>query len=284
VYGYGAAYRWGGPAPAGRHWFRTFAFAALIALIPFVGPGASAVYVERRHDPGSFRLGAACGATFLAFLSALGFYLGLGLLACVVVGGIVSYVGEPAPGAPDAAAAPPPPSVEADLGAFWAGRFAAAGRSYLPLTAVVPLDDLTGGEGCLPPRGADEVAALYCPPNLTIFYDSAYVDRPDGWPGDPLWGLVLAHEWGHHVQHMLVVPRSEAFAIARELQATCLAGAYFGDAAARGALPERYLRDVEYLVTHGGDDGEPSHGTRKEQAAAFEAGFDGGPAACGVPL
>ena len=93
VYGHGAAHLVGGYAPAGRHWFRTFVCAALIALIPFVGAGASAIYVERRHDPGSFRLGAACGATLLSFLACLGFYVGLGLLAVAAWVGYSVYAG-----------------------------------------------------------------------------------------------------------------------------------------------------------------------------------------------
>ena len=92
-YGYGAAYHGGGYAPAGRHWFRTFVFAALIALIPYVGAGASAVYVERRHDPGSFRLGAACGAAFLSILSFVGFLVGLVLLAVAAWAGYAAYAG-----------------------------------------------------------------------------------------------------------------------------------------------------------------------------------------------
>ena len=81
--GYMTGYQ-GGYAQKGRSGFRTFIFAALIALIPFVGAGASAIYVERRKDPSSFDLGAACGASFLSFLSILGFFVSIGVIFAVV--------------------------------------------------------------------------------------------------------------------------------------------------------------------------------------------------------
>ena len=92
VYGYGAAYQGGGYAPSGRHWFRTFVFAALIALIPFVGGGASAIYVERRHDPGSFRLGEACWASFVSAMAIFAFYVGLVVLAVVAYVVLSTYL------------------------------------------------------------------------------------------------------------------------------------------------------------------------------------------------
>ncbi|MFT4038472.1 MAG: hypothetical protein QM692_09855 [Thermomicrobiales bacterium] len=42
------------PKARPRPFWRTLLFAALLALIPGVGPGMSAVYVDRRDDPESF--------------------------------------------------------------------------------------------------------------------------------------------------------------------------------------------------------------------------------------
>ena len=42
------------PPSRPRPFWRTLLFAALLALIPGVGPGMSAVYVDRRDDPESF--------------------------------------------------------------------------------------------------------------------------------------------------------------------------------------------------------------------------------------
>ncbi len=66
-----------------RHGFRTFLVAALIALIPIVGGGASAIYVAHRRDPQNFDLGEACGAAFISLLSALGFFLGIAVIFAV---------------------------------------------------------------------------------------------------------------------------------------------------------------------------------------------------------
>jgi hypothetical protein len=92
---YQPSYYQGGYAPQNRSrpWLQTVVFAALIALIPFVGAGASAVSVERRHDPESFRLGAACGAAFLSVLYTLGFFVALGLVALAVYVGLSAYAG-----------------------------------------------------------------------------------------------------------------------------------------------------------------------------------------------
>ena len=85
----------GGYAPQNRTrpWLQTFVVAALIALIPFVGTGASAVYVERRHNPESFSLGAACGAAFLSFLYTVGALVALGLFAFAVYVGLTAFFG-----------------------------------------------------------------------------------------------------------------------------------------------------------------------------------------------
>ena len=186
---------------------------------------------------------------------------------------------------PPPAPPPTPESIEADLDAYWATRFADAGLWYVPPAAVVPLPGLAGETGCDRDGDPGRYAGTYCPASLGIFLNTDQVDVPEGWGDEPVWGLVLAHEWGHHVQNLLgLLPFGDAPTPWVETQADCLAGAYFGDGAGRGVFPRRYLREVRFVATHQEPDQAATHGSGADQAAAFEAGFEGGPAACGVSV
>ena len=179
---------------------------------------------------------------------------------------------------------PTPPSLEADLDAYWAGRFAAAGLWYVT-PGVVPLAGLAGETGCVQSPDLARYSGLYCVTTRTIFYNTEVVERPERWGEEPEWGKVLAHEWGHHVQHLLGITRPPGEAAPWfEMQADCLAAAYFGDGAARGVFGKRYLQSVRHMATHARPGYEATHGTEAEQVAAYDAGYEGGPAACGVPL
>jgi hypothetical protein len=83
-------------------------------------------------------------------------------------------------------------------------------------------------EGAPQQSGCGELStdnAWYCPTDETLYYDdnllrTLFRDLGDGGPG-----LILAHEWGHHVQNVMGAPSTS---IASELQADCLAGMFFG--------------------------------------------------------
>ena len=47
------------PPERARPGWKTLVFGALLALIPFVGVGVSAVYIDRRHVPGTYDFGDA---------------------------------------------------------------------------------------------------------------------------------------------------------------------------------------------------------------------------------
>jgi hypothetical protein len=55
------------PRPA----WRTLVVAALLALIPVVGPGISAVYVDRRNAPGSFSFAEALRTALIQIVAVL---------------------------------------------------------------------------------------------------------------------------------------------------------------------------------------------------------------------
>ena len=94
--------------------------------------------------------------------------------------------------------------------------------------------------------------AHYCTQDETIYLATAFLNDRQEKFGDFAWVVVLAHEWGHHVQRLLQVERLSGNAF--ELQADCLAGAYAQDAAARELLEPG---DVTEAVTGSADAGDP---------------------------
>ncbi|MDP9366506.1 MAG: neutral zinc metallopeptidase, partial [Chloroflexota bacterium] len=120
---------------------------------------------------------------------------------------------------------------EEDIGLFWEIALGAAGRRYVP-PGVVPVEaPLATACGALDPYG---VPAAYCRIDRTIYYAPLFFADREARFGDFAWVTVLAHEWGHHVQHLLGIEPGPSNAF--ELQADCLAGSYARDAGTRGLL------------------------------------------------
>ena len=65
--------------------------------------------------------------------------------------------------------------------------------------------------------------AFYCPADQTIVYDEAFVRAFHDRIGESATESIIAHEWGHHIQHVL---GEAAFSIQNELQADCFAGMF----------------------------------------------------------
>jgi hypothetical protein len=72
------------PRPA----WRTLLFGALLALIPLVGVGISAVYIDRRRMPSTYDAGAALRTALLQVVA-----VALLLLLCWVIFGVALGVG-----------------------------------------------------------------------------------------------------------------------------------------------------------------------------------------------
>lgn len=124
----------------------------------------------------------------------------------------------------------------------------------------------------------------YCPASGAVYLDLAFLREIRG---DAARAYVVAHEIGHHVQR---VGGSTETGAARELQADCLAGAWMGDAVARGYATDADLGEIEQEAAAVGDDvlGAGSvpvgggHGTGAQRLVAVAQGARGGPAACGA--
>jgi hypothetical protein len=71
--------------------WKTLVGGALLALIPFVGAGISAVFIDRRSIPGTFELGAAC-KTALIQLVAVAATIALCWIILVMVLGVTIQI------------------------------------------------------------------------------------------------------------------------------------------------------------------------------------------------
>ncbi|MFC4906718.1 neutral zinc metallopeptidase [Actinomadura gamaensis] len=167
---------------------------------------------------------------------------------------------------------------------FWRRHWTAAfGGRYDPPGVLGPYD---GAHPATAPRCGDrrleQDNAAYCPDGDYLAWDE-HLMRGGYGRGDAWVYMVIAHEWGHAVQHRmpaaLVSDRTE-------LQADCLAGAALHGAARDGEL--RFDRgDAEEIVAafQRIGDGAPwtrsgDHGTAAQRIAQFTAGGTGGVRAC----
>ena len=188
-----------------------------------------------------------------------------------------------------------PDPLHAHVDQFWAARFQEAGQTYESPGGVIAFDEpiVTACGRAEPEREA----AFYCVIDENIYYSAEFRSLIESQIGDFAWVIVVAHEWGHHVQAKLgfdlgVVPdRAGEFPpIELEQQADCLAGAYAVDAELTGWLDPGDVDEALYMTEISGDPpgtawNDPrAHGTGDERIDAFLQGYSGGLAGCDLDL
>jgi predicted metalloprotease len=188
-----------------------------------------------------------------------------------------------------------PDPLHAHIDKFWAARFAEAGRVYHPPNGVIGFDrPIVTACGRADPN--DE-AAFYCVLDQTIYYSTEFRSLVEQQIGDFAWVIIVAHEWGHHIQAQLgfdlgAVPDSAAQVAPIELeqQADCLAGAYSIDAENSGWLDPGDIQEALYITEISGDPvgtawNDPrAHGTGEARIDAFLKGYGAGISACDLDL
>ena len=113
------------------------------------------------------------------------------------------------------------------------------------------------------------VGPFYCPADQKVYIDLSFyddLDRRFGAPGDFAQAYVLAHEIGHHVQHLLGLtgrvgraqqadPSSgNEMSVRLELQADCFAGVWGNSTAQRGLLEHGDVEEGLGAAAAVGDD------------------------------
>jgi predicted metalloprotease len=170
-----------------------------------------------------------------------------------------------------------------DLNAFWQRAFGAAGASYrAPTVTTLEAPVITA---CGP--AGPEHLAFYCPAEEAIYYAPEGLEAHRRRIGDFAPIVVLAHEWGHHLQTLLGLAPAEGNTV--ELQADCLAGAYASDAGQRGLLDPGDITEAVAMAATAGDplglpqDTPGAHGINDDRITAFMRGYLGGGEGCAVP-
>lgn len=188
-----------------------------------------------------------------------------------------------------------PDPLHAHIDKYWAARFQEADRPYDPPNGVVPFDaPIVTACGRADP---DEEAAFYCVIDEKIYYSSSFRALIERQIGDFAWVVVVAHEWGHHIQAQLgfdlgVVPdrAGEVAPVAYEQQADCMAGAYSQDAELTGWLDPGDIDEALFMTEISGDPpgtawNDPgAHGSADQRVDAFLEGYANGLIGCNLDL
>jgi uncharacterized protein len=182
----------------------------------------------------------------------------------------------------------------------WGAKFQAAElpryerqvTDYLQPTLVVFQGNVSTG-GC---GGATSASGpFYCPADQKLYVDPAFYQVMETRlraPGDFAQAYVIAHEVGHHVQHLIgstdVKVRGDSknqSSVRVELQADCLAGVWGHTAQSTLQITDEDLREAVNAAHAIGDDtlGHAderafTHGTSAQRMRWFKKGFETGDA------
>ena len=154
--------------------------------------------------------------------------------------------------------------------------------------------------------GQSAMGPFYCPEDEKVYIDLSFYDDLHtrfGAKGDFAEAYVIAHEFGHHVQHLLGVDRqvrqaqgldprvANPLSVRLELQADCYAGVWAKNQ--QGVLEPGDVEEGMNAAAAVGDDriqrqttgrvnGETfTHGSSEQRASWFRRGYDSGqPQAC----
>jgi predicted metalloprotease len=153
--------------------------------------------------------------------------------------------------------------------------------------------------------GQAGMGPFYCPMDQKVYIDLSFYDdlaSRFGAPGDFAQAYVLAHEIGHHAQHLLGTDakvrrfqqanpdQANQVSVALELQADCYAGVWGHYARQGGALEAGDLEEGLRAASAVGDDriqrqtrggvntDSFTHGSSEQRMSWFKRGFDSGDA------
>jgi predicted metalloprotease len=185
-----------------------------------------------------------------------------------------------------------------DVQKTWREIFAQRGQRYTPAKLVL----FSGATRSRCGYGSAEVGPFYCPADQNAYIDLDFyreLDRRFGAPGDFAQAYVIAHEIGHHVQHLLGIDdkaqrmaqgsgQKNAVSVRQELQADCFAGIWAHFSNQRNVLEPGDIEEGLRAAAAIGDDalqrqaqGEVrpeswTHGSSEQRVTWFKRGFQGG--------
>jgi predicted metalloprotease len=183
----------------------------------------------------------------------------------------------------------------------WADQFNRAGSNYRPPKLFLFQGSIPTACG----RGESAMGPFYCPGDEQVYIDLGFYEvmrTRMGAPGDFAQAYVVAHEVGHHVQHLLGISgkvdamrgrisqrEQNALSVRLELQADCFAGIWAHHSQkAKGWLEQGDIEEGLNAASQIGDDAlqrqssgtvRPesfTHGTSAQRVAWFKRGLQSG--------
>jgi predicted metalloprotease len=255
---------------------------------------------------GGLRVGGGIGIGGAVILLVLSLVFGQNFFALLGDGDVTPGPGGGAPSAPPRKVSPAEEELTAfvsfvldDVQKTWTREFQQMGREYEHARLVLFDDAIRSGCGT-----ADAAAGpFYCPEDRKVYIDLGFYQELKnrfGAPGDFAQAYVLAHEIGHHVQHLLGLTdqvranqerspsRANALSVRLELQADCLAGIWAHSTNERRLLEQGDVEEALGAASAVGDDRiqrqaggrvNPetwTHGSARQRAGWFRRGLDSG--------
>ncbi len=187
-------------------------------------------------------------------------------------------------------------TVLADTEDAWKEVFAEMGKRYQEPKLVM----FTGAVQSACGTAQAAMGPFYCPGDQKVYIDLAFyreMKRKFRAPGDFAQAYVVAHEVGHHVQHLLGIDRqvgrdrkgADSAAVRLELQADCFAGVWANRTQrAKQFLEEGDIEEALNAATAIGDDAMQkrssgmvrpdsfTHGSSAQRVRWFKKGIIGG--------
>jgi len=182
----------------------------------------------------------------------------------------------------------------------WNNLFQQNGRQYREPTLVLFTDQVQSACG----RAGASVGPFYCPGDEKVYIDLSFYEelkRRFQAPGDFAQAYVIAHEVGHHVQHLLGisdrvdamrgrVSQAEAnqLSVRLELQADFFAGVFARYVKDQGVLEPGDIEEALTAASAIGDDkiqrqttgyvvpDSFTHGSSEQRLRWFKRGYDSG--------
>jgi hypothetical protein len=262
--------------------------------------------IEDRRGRGGMARPAGVGGVGLILVLLIGVFFGVDVSPFLGGGG--GMVRTEAPAGPN--------TIDDDQEAFvatvlagtedvWNDVFTRSGMQYEEPRLV-----LYSGRDVSACGGADAaMGPFYCPNDQTVYLDTDFfrvMAQQMGATGEFAAAYVIAHEVGHHVQHLLGTlaqvhqarrrmsqSESNALSVRTELQADCYAGLWARGAEETFALTDRDIRDALDTAARIGDDALQrasqgvvvpdsfTHGSSEQRQRWFHEGYrTGDPNAC----
>lgn len=270
--------------------------------------GRSPDLEDRRSAGGGMGRGLGIGGTVVVL--ALSLLFGRNLFNDLgVEPGVGAAAGAPMSAADSAAEEPEVQFISFvldDVQHTWATIFANSnsGTAFHPARLVLFRNGTESGCG----TAQSAMGPFYCPLDERVYLDLGFFDELKkrlGASGDFAQAYVLAHELGHHVQHLMGTDArvralqeshpgdANRLSVALELQADCYAGVWAHSSEQRQKLEPGDVDEALTAASAVGDDriqkqstgrvnvDSFTHGSAAQRSASFKKGFDSGdPRSC----